>query len=162
MKKKIDINTLSDTLFYYQLYKPEIELFFEINSSDMGIIQRNQFKSAIHPEIPKQIIESANYQKIPKIKSVIFLDALFIASKGLEPFLTISTRLYKLLVDDLQDKAAELDLDEALFTKIKTIYWSVLQEEATEDLMEHGFEIVTQEAMLICTRKIIEGFIAQL
>lgn len=151
-----NITEIGSTLFYYQLYHPEIQLFFELPSKDLGVYQNDIFVSLLDNNIEKQKGLEYSYQKVAKVKSVIFLDALFQASKGMEPFLTISTRIFKLIVDDYQEKAAEQDLDIELYDKIKTIYRTILQEDAADTLINQGFEIVVQEAMKICTEKILE------
>lgn len=151
-----NITEIGSTLFYYQLYHPEIQLFFELPSKDLGVYQNDIFVSLLDNNIEKQKGLEYSYQKVAKVKSVIFLDALFQASKGMEPFLTISTRIFKLIVDDYQEKAAEQDLDIELYDKIKTIYRTILQEDAADTLINQGFEIVVQEAMKICTEKIME------
>ncbi|MCO5231792.1 MAG: hypothetical protein M9958_11635 [Chitinophagales bacterium] len=144
------------TLFYYQIYKPDILLHVEIPSLDLGIYQQGVFTSILNNSTDKFPTTSSQYQEVPKIKTVIFLDALYKASKGMEPFLSISTRLFKLIVDSHQKKAETLDLDIELYTKIKTIYWEILQENATDELINKGFEVVVQEAIHICTEWIVE------
>lgn len=148
-----------NTLFYYQIYKPEITISIELPSKDLGIYHQNNFISLLNISIDKTGISEFYYYEIPKIKTVIFLDALFKASKGMEPFLSISTRLYKLIVDSHQEKSEILDLDFELYTKIKTIYWEILQEDATDELINKGFEIVIQEAIRISTDWVIEQLV---
>lgn len=153
-----DINlpdSLSTKYFYYQLYRPDVELYLEVPTLDLGVYQEGVFISLLDEKLESSSSEKS-YVAVPKIKSVIFLDALYKASKGMEPFLTISTRLYKNIVDDHQDKAVELNLDAELFTKIKTIYWGILQENATEGLIEQGFEIVMKDAINLSTEWMVE------
>ncbi len=145
---------IGQTLFYYQLYHPEIQLHIELPSQDLGVYKNHVFASLLESNIAKEEIQYS-YQLAPKIKAVVFLDALYQASKGMEPFLTISTRLFKLIVDEHQDKAVDQDLDVELYTKIKTIYWNILQEDAAESLINQGFEIVVQDAIKIYTEKLL-------
>lgn len=132
--------------FYFQLYRPEVKLHLEVPSLELGVYQDGVFVSLLEEAVEINDAE-VRYVEVPNIKAVIFLDALYRACKGMEPFLTISTRLYKNIVDDHQSKAVEIDLDAELFTKIKTIYWGILQENATDELIEQGFEIVVKEAI---------------
>lgn len=152
---------IGSTLFYYQLYHPEIQLYIELTSKDLGVYQNGIFASLIQGDIEKPEGLEFTYQEAPKVKSVVFLDALYQASKGMEPFLTISTRLFKLIVDDHQQQSSEQVLDAELYQKIKTIYWNILQEDASESLINQGFEIVVQEAMKICTEKMLEEILGK-
>ena len=152
---------IGSKLFYYQLYHPEIQLHIELPSCDLGVYQNGVFASLLGTSIEKIKGQEYLYPKIFKIKSVVFLDALYQACKGMEPFLTISTRLFKLTVDDFQEKAVEQDLDIALYDKIKTIYWSILQEDASENLINQGFEIVIQDAMKICTENLLKELLGE-
>ena len=152
---------IDSTLFFYQLYHPQIQLHIELPSKDLGVYENKVFASLIQGDIQKQEELEYTYQEAPKVKSVVFLDALYQSSKGMEPFLTISTRLFKLIVDEYQDKAAEQDLDIELYQKIKTIYWNILQEDASQSLINQGFEIVVQKAMKICTDKMMEEILGK-
>ena len=134
---------------YYQLYRPEIHLHIEQPTLDLGVYVDGLFVSFLDEEIDK-VGGQFTYHRVPKIKTVIFLDALYQASKGMEPFLSISTRLFKLIVDDHQSEAADLDLDLELFEKIKTMYWGTIQDKAPNELIDQGFEIVVHEAAEIC------------
>lgn len=147
--------SLGTKCFYYQLYRPDISLHLALPANDLGIYQDGIFISLLDEQL-SETPTKVRYVEVPKIKAVIFLDALYQASKGMEPFLSISTRLYKLLVDDHQNKAAEIDLDAELFTKIKTIYWGILQENAADALIDQGFEIVVQDAVKISTEWMID------
>ncbi len=157
----IHIDTLGQTLFYYQLYHPEIQLFIELPSKDLGVYEKEVFASLLPIEIEKSKDIEYSYQKAPKIKTLIFLDALYQASKGMEPFLSISTRLFKLTVDEFQDQAVERDLDLNLYNIIKTTYWNILQEDASETLINKGFETVAQDAMKICTNHLMKELLGQ-
>lgn len=147
--------SLATKYFYYQLYRPDVQLHLEIPTLDMGVYADGVFISLLDDTIEPTTAEKF-YVEVPKMKTVIFLDALYKASKGMEPFLTISTRLYKNIVDDHQDKAVDLVLDAELFTKIKTIYWGILQENAADALIEQGFEIVVSEAIASATQWMID------
>lgn len=156
MKENFTPASLGTRYFYYQLYRPDVSLHIELPTHDLGVYQDGIFVSLLDEDVSKENGAAFQYVEVPKIKAVIFLDALYKASKGMEPFLSISTRLFKLLVDDHQNKAAEIDLDAALFTKIKTIYLGILQENAADELIEKGFEIVVQEAIQLSTDWMIE------
>lgn len=149
-------NALATKYFYYQLYRKDIQLHLELPTLDLGVYQDGVFISLLDETIPSSE-KVKSYVEVPNVKAVIFLDALYKASKGMEPFLSISTRLYKNLVDDHQNKVVDIDLDAELMTKIKTIYWGILQENATEDLMEKGFEIVVQEAIVSSTEWMVKS-----
>lgn len=149
------------TLFYYQLFHPTIQLFIELPSMDLGVYENVTFASLINGELKKQEGLEYSYQKAPKIKAVVFLDALYQACKGMEPFLSISTRLFKLIVEDHQAKAVEIDLDLELYDKIKTIYWGILKEDASESLINQGFEIVVQDAVKIFTEKLMKEILGK-
>jgi len=144
------------TFFYYSLYRPEMELSLDKATADLGVYADGHFVSLLCPgevvEIPEP---SGRIAALPGIKTVVFLDELYKASKGMEPFLTISTRLYKLIVDDHQTAAADLDMDQELFEKIKSIYWSILQEDASGQLINEGFRIVTDEAITACVHQLV-------
>ena len=150
-----EIQALGIKYFYYQIYRPEIQLFLELPTCDLGVYQEGNFASLLDQPLP-QSTYPRRYEKIPKIKTVYFLDALFHACKGMEPFLTISTRLYQLIVQDMQGHAVDLDLDVVFFTKIKTMYYEILQENAKDELIEKGFEIVIEEAIKIITKHMLE------
>lgn len=147
--------SLSTKYFYFQLYRPDVRLHLEIPTLDMGVYDEGVFISLLDEKVEQSSSEKS-YVEVPKMKTVIFLDALYKASKGMEPFLTISTRLFKNIVDDHQDKAADLELDSELFTKIKTIYWGILQENAADALIEQGFEIVVGEAIESATQWMLD------
>lgn len=154
MEERSIPTSLGTKYFYYQLYRPDVRLHLELPTNNLGVYQDGVFISLLDEEsLPAA---APRYVEVPKTKAVIFLDALYQASKGMEPFLSISTRLYKLLVDDHQNKAAEIDLDVELFTKIKTIYWGILQENAADALIDKGFEIVVQDAVRISTEWMID------
>ncbi|HZH67990.1 MAG TPA: hypothetical protein VFD65_02215 [Chitinophagales bacterium] len=149
----MDNNSFSPSLpvkyLYYQLYRPDIELYIEQPTLDLGVYVDGLFVSFLDEELDKSS-NQFTYHPVPKIKTVIFLDALYQASKGMEPFLSIATRLFKLFVDDHQSKAADMDLDLELFDKIKTMYWATIQDKAPKELINEGFEIVVNEAAKIC------------
>ncbi len=155
MEENVTPASLGTKYFYYQLYRPDVRLHIELPTHDLGVYQDGIFASLLDEEVSKENA-ALKYVEAPKIKAVIFLDALYKASKGMEPFLSISTRLFKLLVDDHQVKATEIDLDAELFTKIKTIYLGILQESAADELIEKGFEIVVQEAIQLSTEWMLE------
>lgn len=142
--------SLAIKYLYYQLHRPDIDLHLELPSQDLGIYVDGDFISLLDETIEKDATTPPTYHAVPKIKTVIFLDALYQASQGMEPFLSISTRLFKLIVDDHQEKAADLDLDEELYNKIKVMYWGIIQEKAADELINKGFELVMNKALEIC------------
>lgn len=146
--------------FYYKIFKPDFIFHLELPTLDLGVYSDGIFVTFIEIEkgdenTPKKYLEA------PNINLIRFLDALFIASKKMEPFLTISTRLYKLIVDDYQDKSTELELDLEMYNKIKTMYWGILQEKATDELMEKGFELVMSEAMKTYVEKMLQDLMLE-
>ncbi|HUH73433.1 MAG TPA: hypothetical protein VLZ75_03400 [Chitinophagales bacterium] len=155
------METLGQTLFYYQLYHPKLHLYVELPTNDLGVYENEVFASLIEGKIEKEEYLEYTYIEAPKIKSLIFLDALYQASKGMEPFLSISTRLFKLIVDEFQDRAVERDLDLNLYNIIKTTYWNILQEDASETLINKGFETVVQDAMKICIKNLLKEVLRQ-
>ncbi len=150
------ITEFGSTLLYYQLFHPNIQLHIERPSNDLGVYENEVFASLINGDLEKQNGLDYNYIKAPKIKTVIFLDALYRASKGMEPFLSISTRLFKLTVDEFQEKAVDKDLDFNFYEIIKTTYWNILKEDASESLINQGFETIIQDTMKIITDKLLE------
>lgn len=155
MEERSAQTSLGTKYFYYQLYRPDVCLYLELPTNDLGVYQDGVFISLLDEQLSASS-EPVRYVEVPNIKAVIFLDALYQASKGMEPFLSISTRLYKLLLDDHQHKAADIDLDAELYTKIKTIYRGILQENAADALIEQGFEIVVQDAVRITTEWMLD------
>ncbi len=148
------LSAFTEKYFYFRLYRADVRLYIEFPTLDLGIYQDGVFVSLLNLNQHTHT-EKLTYHPVPKIKMVLFLDALYRASKNLEPFLSISTRLFKLILDDYQDKAETLELSPELYRKIKTMYWGVLQENATEELIENGFRIVMEDAMKLYTKEML-------
>ncbi|MCO5247943.1 MAG: hypothetical protein M9887_03215 [Chitinophagales bacterium] len=147
--------------FYYQIFKPNFQLSIDLQHKDLGVYESGIFISIIGNESTIDQNLDGRFVQASKVNLLKFVDAMFVVSKKLEPLLSISTRLYKLLLDDYQDKAIDLHLDTEMYQKIKTMYFGILQENATDELIEKGFEISMSDTMKVYVEKMLDELIIE-